>query len=45
MKHIADLRSDAGLPDAPLFMPKQHLESRRSLMQSIRAAFWPFGYR
>lgn len=45
MKHITDLPLAAGLPDAPLFMPKQHLEPRRSLMRVIRSAFWPFADR
>ncbi|MBF0678649.1 MAG: hypothetical protein IR164_06900 [Devosia sp.] len=45
MKHITDLPLAAGLPDAPMFMPKQRLESRGLLMRAIRAAFWPFSER
>lgn len=45
MKHVADFPFAAGLPDAPLAMPKQQLEPRRSLMQAIRATLWPFADR
>jgi hypothetical protein len=44
MKHSGDFPFLAGLPDAPLDMPKQQLEHRRSLMQALRA-FWPFTAR
>ena len=45
MKHSAEYFFEAGLPDAPLPMPKQQLEPRRSLMQAIRATLWPFADR
>jgi len=45
MKHAADFPVEAGLPYAPLHMPKQELEPRRSLMQAIRATLWPFAFR
>ncbi len=45
MKHSGDFPFDAGLPDAPLHMPKQQLEPRRSFMQTIRATLWPFSLR
>ncbi len=44
MKH-ADFPFGAGLPEAPLHMPKQQLEVRRSLFDAIRATFWPFAGR
>jgi hypothetical protein len=45
MKHSGDFPFQAGLPDAPLEMPKQQLEQRRSLMQALRATLWPFAFR
>ena len=45
MKHSGEFPFFAGLPDAPLDMPKQQLEQRRSLMQALRATLWPFGGR
>lgn len=42
MKHSGDFPFQAGLPDAPLHMPKQKLEHPRSLMQTLRA-LWAFG--
>lgn len=42
MKHSGEFPFQAGLPDAPLHMPKQELEHRRSLMQTLRA-LWAFG--
>jgi hypothetical protein len=45
MKHAADFPLEAGLPNAPLHMPKQQLEPRRSLMQAIRATLWLFAER
>ncbi len=45
MKHAIDFPFEAGLPDAPLHMPKQRLEPRRSLIEAIRARFWPFSDR
>lgn len=44
MKHSGDFPFEGGLPDAPLSMPKQQLEHRRSLMATLRA-IWPFGAR
>jgi hypothetical protein len=45
MKHSGDFPFQAGLPDAPLAMPKQQLEHRRSLFAALRATFWPFAER
>jgi hypothetical protein len=45
MKHAGEFPFLAGLPDAPLEMPKQQLEVRRSLMQALRATLWPFSAR
>ncbi len=45
MKHAADFRVESGLPYAPMHMPKQALEARRSLMDTIRATLWPFASR
>lgn len=42
MKHAADFPVEVGLPHAPLHMPKQKLERRRSLMQLLYATLWPF---
>ena len=36
MKHSAEFPFAHGLPDAPLDMPKQQLESRRSLIRLLR---------
>lgn len=41
MNYVAVFPAQAGLPDAPLHMPKQKLERRRSLIQTIRATLWP----
>lgn len=45
MNHQLDFTFEAGLPHAPLHMPKQRLEPRRTLMQAIRATLWPFAGR
>ncbi len=45
MKHAADFPLEAGLPHAPLHMPKQELEPSRSLMKTLRATLWPFASR
>jgi hypothetical protein len=45
MKHSAEFPFQAGLPDAPLYMPKQQLEPRRSFIEALRATLWPFGSR
>lgn len=45
MRHAVDFPLEAGLPYAPLHMPKQELEPRRSLIETIRATFWPFASR
>jgi hypothetical protein len=45
MKHAAHFSTQSCLPDAPLPMPKQTLERRRSLIESIRASLWPFAGR
>lgn len=45
MKHSGEFPFQAGLPDAPLAMPKQRLEYRRSLIQTLRATLWPFAGR
>lgn len=42
MKHAADFPVETSLPYAPLHMPKQELEPRRSLMKTLRATLWPF---
>ena len=39
MTRSDDFPIEAGLPDAPLVMPKQQLESRRSLLQELRSMF------
>jgi hypothetical protein len=39
MTRSGDFPIEAGLPDAPLLMPKQQLESRRSLLQALRSMF------
>ncbi|HTN63919.1 MAG TPA: hypothetical protein VL147_20585 [Devosia sp.] len=36
MKYDTDLIFSSGLPDAPLSMPKQALERRRSVMVQLR---------
>lgn len=36
MKHSVDFPFANALPDAPLFMPKQQLEPRRSLLRALR---------
>jgi hypothetical protein len=36
MKHSAEFPFGQGLPDAPLEMPKQQLESRRSIFRMLR---------
>lgn len=45
MKYEIDFPLKAGLPYAPLHMPKQELEPQRSLMKKIRATLWPFAGR
>ncbi|MEO8686293.1 MAG: hypothetical protein ABI414_15805 [Devosia sp.] len=36
MKYDSDLISASALPDAPMSMPKQRLERRRTMMSTLR---------
>jgi hypothetical protein len=42
MKYSVDFPIANALPDAPLDMPKQQLEARRSLLQALRDTFSAF---
>lgn len=42
MKHSVDFPFAYALPDAPLDMPKQRLEARRSFFQAIRDTLTAF---
>lgn len=42
MKHTVDFPFANALPDAPLEMPKQQLEARRSLFQALRDTLTAF---
>ena len=44
MKHDGSLAYASALPDAPLAMPKQQLECRRSLFQVLRSAITAFSW-
>ncbi|WP_164854880.1 MULTISPECIES: hypothetical protein [unclassified Devosia] len=44
MKYDGDLFFASALPDAPLPMPKQQLERRRSLFQALRNAITAFSW-
>lgn len=45
MKHNADFPFAHALPDAPLDMPKQQLEYRRSLLRLLRDTLSAFAGR
>ncbi len=45
MKHNAEFPFANGLPDAPLAMPKQRLELRRSLLSMLRETLSAFAGR
>jgi len=46
MKHDGQFPFASGLPDAPLAMPKQQLERRRtSIFASLRNAFFVLAWR
>lgn len=45
MKHSLDFPLANALPDAPLAMPKQQLEARRSLFQALRDTLTAFSGR
>jgi hypothetical protein len=45
MKHAADFPFANALPDAPLDMPKQQLEYRRSLLRVLRDTLSAFAGR
>lgn len=45
MKYSVDFPLANALPDAPLAMPKQQLEPRRSLLQAIRDTLTAFAGR
>jgi len=45
MKHTVDFPFANALPDAPLAMPKQRLEVRRSFFQAIRNTLSAFAGR
>jgi len=45
MKYTADFPMGNALPDAPLDMPKQQLENRRSLFRALRDTWSAFAGR
>jgi hypothetical protein len=45
MKHNAEFPFANALPDAPLYMPKQQLEYRRSLLMVLRDTLSAFAGR